>query len=95
METEEIIEHFANPSTKEAEIRFSGVKAQEKSQPKEDAFELLTKSLETLILPITAAAARMEAAAVTMSTLNSANSQTVTARQRDSRPARQTATDRQ
>jgi hypothetical protein len=71
------MEHFANPSTKEAEMRFSGAEAQEKSQPKEDAFKLLTKSLETLILPITAAAARMEAAAVTMATLNSTNRQTV------------------
>jgi hypothetical protein len=77
VETEEVIKHFANPSTKEAEMRFSGAKAQEKSQPKEDAFALLTKSLETLILPITAAAARMEAAAVTMATLNSTNRQTV------------------
>jgi hypothetical protein len=65
------------PSTKEAEMRFSGAEAQEKSQPKEDALKLLTRSLETLILPITTAVARMEAAAVTMSTPNSANRQTV------------------
>jgi hypothetical protein len=50
-------------------------KAQEKSQPKEDTFKLLAKSLETLILPITAAAARMKTAAMTISALNSANRQ--------------------
>jgi hypothetical protein len=66
VETEEMMEHFVTQP-----------EAQEKSQPKEDAFKLLAKSLETLILPITAAAARMEAAAVTMSALNSANRQTV------------------
>jgi hypothetical protein len=66
VETEEIMEHFVTQP-----------EAQEKSQPKEDAFKLLAKSLETLILPITAAAARMKAAAVTISALNSANRQTV------------------
>jgi hypothetical protein len=56
------------PGTKETQMRPSNSTAG-KSQPKEDAVELLTKSLEALTLPITAAVTRMEAAAATMSSM--------------------------